>query len=177
MKSAEDIRQLFKNAELRVHPDADEQVFKDVLQARQNITMKDQPATPDSTWRIIMRSPITKLAVAAVVVIACLIGLSLWRTTGSGIALADVLARIEQVKAFRFTQWSKKVTGEDPNKPYSSETRGTYLISQEYGWKGKLERTRPQWRREHVRRNLYFPTEEDHDCNHPQAEEVHAHRT
>jgi hypothetical protein len=92
--------------------------------------------------RIIMRSPITKLAAAAVVVIACLIGLSLWRTTGSGIALADVLARMEQVKAFRF-QWNVKLTGEDPNKPYSSEERGTILTSQEYGRKGKIESLDP----------------------------------
>ena len=37
----------------------------------------------------IMKSRITKLAAAAVIIIACGIGLSLWRTTGSGIALAD----------------------------------------------------------------------------------------
>jgi hypothetical protein len=90
--------------------------------------------------RIIMRSPITKLAAAAVVVIACVIGLSLWRTTGSGIALADVLARVEQATAFRY-RW---VTGEDPNK----ETRRTCLISQEYGSKTTTEELDPNggWR-------------------------------
>jgi hypothetical protein len=143
MKPADDIRQLFKKAELRIHPDADERMFEDVLQARRH-PMEDQPATPDSTWRKIMRSPLTKLAAAAVVVIAFLIGLSLWRTTGSGIALADVLARVEQVKAFRFKSsmqsWSEKVTGENPNKP---TIRGTYLISQEYGWKIKIEHLDP----------------------------------
>jgi hypothetical protein len=144
MKSADDIRRLFKNAELRIHPDADERMFEDVLQARRH-PMEDQPATPDSTWRKIMRSPLTKLAAAAVVVIACLIGLSLWRTTGSGIALADVLARVEQVKAYGFKRalyfWSEKVTGKDPNKPY---LRGTFVISQEYGWKGRIERLDPK---------------------------------
>jgi hypothetical protein len=141
MRSADDIRQLFKNAELRIHPDADERVFEDVRQARRHF-LEDQPATPDNTWRKIMRSPLTKLAAAAVVVIACLIGLSFWRTTGSGIALADVLARIEQVKAFR-CQLSVKVTGADPNKPYSSEKRITFLISQEYGRKSKHEQLDP----------------------------------
>jgi len=137
MKSADDIRQLFKNAELRIHPETDERVFADVLQARRH-PMEGQPATPDSAWRKIMRSPLTKLAAAAVVVIACLIGLSLWRTTGSGIALADVLARVEQVKAYRFQQ-SIKMTGADPNKPYSLERRGTGLMSHEYGWKFRFE--------------------------------------
>ncbi|MFH1717354.1 MAG: hypothetical protein ABIF19_08395 [Planctomycetota bacterium] len=85
----------------------------------------------------IMKSRITRLAAAAVVTIACVIGLSLWRTTGSGIALADVLARMEQVKAFR-CQLSEKMTGED-----SSETRSTFLISQEYGWKTTYEELDP----------------------------------
>ena len=85
----------------------------------------------------IMKNPITKLAVAAVVIIACLIGVSFWRTSGSGIALADVLARIEQVKAYKF-QLNVKGTGEDPNKTYY-EQRITFLISQEYGWKNKIE--------------------------------------
>ena len=143
MRSADDIRRLFKNAELRIHPDADERVFEDVLQARRH-SLEDQPATPDSIWRTIMRSPLTKLAAAAVVVIACLIGLSLWRTTGSGIALADVLARIEKVKAFRY-KYTDKTTGEDPNNPYSSsEQRATTLISQEYGSKSKIEQLDPK---------------------------------
>jgi hypothetical protein len=97
---------------------------------------------------IIMKSPITKLATAAIVAIACLIGLSLWRGTESGIALADVLARIEQVKAYRskssLQRWSEKVTGEDPNKPYNfEETHGTSLDSREYGSKSTWEQLDP----------------------------------
>jgi hypothetical protein len=95
-----------------------------------------------------MKNPSVKLAIAAVIVIACLIGLSLWRTTGSGIALADVVARIEQVKAYRYKSdvqfWSNKITGEDPNKPYNfEEAHGTILISQEYGQKWKWEHLDP----------------------------------
>ncbi|MBN1974233.1 MAG: hypothetical protein JW787_11375 [Sedimentisphaerales bacterium] len=95
-----------------------------------------------------MKNTITKFAVAAVVVIACLIGFSIWRTTGSGIALGNVLARVEQVKAYRYKKnmqfWSEKVTGEDPKKPYNfREVHGTFLISQEYGWQSKMEHLDP----------------------------------
>jgi len=48
-----------------------------------------------------MKSSITKAAAAAVIVIACLTGLFLLRSTGSGIALADVVEQIERVKAYR----------------------------------------------------------------------------
>ncbi|MHC4519038.1 MAG: hypothetical protein ACYTAS_10645 [Planctomycetota bacterium] len=90
-----------------------------------------------------MKNPMTKFAAAAAVVaIACLVGALLWKGTSSGIALAEVLARVEQVKAYK-SQWSAKVTGEDPSKPYISEIRGTWLVSQEYGWKGSIERLDP----------------------------------
>jgi len=137
MKSAETIKRLFKDAELSIHPDTDERVFEDVLQAQQKVT-ENLPAMPDE-WRIIMKSPITKLAIAAVVIIACLIGISFWRTSGSGIALADVLAQIEKAKTYRFQFFPK--TGEDPNKPY--KRRFTCLISQEYGSKTTREELDP----------------------------------
>jgi len=86
-----------------------------------------------------MKSPLTKLATAAIVAIACLIGLSLWRGTESGIALADVLARIEQVKAVRY-KWTNEIAHHiDPNKPYYVEIRATSLNSQEHGTKSNWE--------------------------------------
>jgi outer membrane lipoprotein-sorting protein len=149
MKPADNVKRLFKNAELRVHLDTDEQVFKDVLQAHQKKTVTSAQGLCSyalmllcSIWRITMKSPLTKLAVAAVVIIACLIGLSLWRTSGSGIALADVVAQIEKVKSVR-SQWSYKITGGDPNKPNNDEMRFTWLTSQEYGLKYRREALDP----------------------------------
>lgn len=60
-----------------------------------------------------MKSPLTRLAVAAVVLIACAIGLSLWRTTGSGIALADVLIQIQQATAYMY-QTTMTISGKSP---------------------------------------------------------------
>jgi len=129
-----------------------------------------------------MKSPSTKLAVAAAVVIACVIGLSLWRTTGSGIALADVLARAEQVKAYRY-QWSYKITGGDPNiyEPYN-ETRWTWLISQEYGSKCSTEALDPngEWSQSTERYFLpqkkteivIYPTEKIYICQELEDAEV-----
>jgi len=132
MRASKHIEQLAHNIHFRPDEKTDERILAEAEAALRNRTF---PATkPEKMRIIIMRNPIVRLAVAAVVVIACGIGLSLWRTTGSGIALADVLARIEKVKAFRY-QWSAKTTGEDPNKPYYD--RGTMLISQECGTKGK----------------------------------------
>lgn len=87
-----------------------------------------------------MKSPLTKLAVAALVVVACLVGLSLWRQTGSGIALADVLAQIEQIKVYR-CQMSATFKSQDVNdKPIA---QATMLISQTFGVKTNIELHHP----------------------------------
>ena len=134
MRTSKHIEQLAGNIHFRPDEKTDERILASAEAALGKKTFPD--TKPEKMRIIIMRNPIIRIAVAAIVVIACVISLSFWRTTGSGIALADVLARIEQVKAFRY-QWSGTI--EDPNKPYSLETRGTTLISQEYGSKGKIE--------------------------------------
>jgi outer membrane lipoprotein-sorting protein len=145
MKSADEMRQFFKDAGLDVHPDADEKVFEDVLGARQK-TPENAPARPDNVWRITMRNPIAKLAVAAIVAVACVTGIILWTGTGSSVALAEVLARIEQVGAYMY-QMSMTVTGEIvPGRPTDHEMTGTALLSQEYGVKMSMETADPNGR-------------------------------
>lgn len=80
-----------------------------------------------------------RLGAAAVIVIACVIGLSLWRTTGSGIALADVLARIEQVKSFRCKGSVTVNSPIAPDKPNQYEVRSIFLLSREHGCKVNAE--------------------------------------
>jgi len=86
-----------------------------------------------------MKSPITKLAVAAAIIIACVIVLSLWRSTGSGIVLADVIERIEQVKSFRCKISFKENVQIAQDKRYQFEVRSTFLLSREYGCKINAE--------------------------------------
>jgi len=61
------MRQLFKNAELGIDPNADEKVFEDVFDAHKETT-ENIPAMPE-IWRIIIKNPITKLSTAAVIVV------------------------------------------------------------------------------------------------------------
>jgi len=150
MKSAKNIKKVIKNLDLEIDTNTqkDRIILSELLEAQEKSKKTNSAFVPPNIRRQIMKSPITKIAIAAVVIIACVIGLSLWRTTGSGIALADVLARVEQVKAYRFKRteqlWSEKVTGEDPNKLYNfEEVHGTFLISHEYGWKMKMEHLDP----------------------------------
>lgn len=90
MSSADEIKRLFKDAELSVDPDADEKVFDDVLQARQTV-IKKVPASPE-IWRILMKNPFTKFAVAAVIL--CVFGLLILFGNGNTL-YAQVIEAIE----------------------------------------------------------------------------------
>jgi len=71
------------------------------------------------------------------------IGLSLWRTTGSGIAIADVLARVEQAKAWR-NKGSYTGTEQLPSGEVRRfETRYSGLTSREYGYRSHAQRPDP----------------------------------
>ena len=58
---------------------------------------------PLNIRNIIMKSPITKLAAAAVIVIAVFIGIDQFNTNGSSVAWADVAERFESVPFFNIT--------------------------------------------------------------------------
>lgn len=72
----------------------------------------------------------TKLATAASVIITCAIGLSLWRGTQSGIALADVLTRIENITGYSY-HMSSTMTKQEATSKWTSHI----LVSKEHGIK------------------------------------------
>jgi hypothetical protein len=141
MKSADDLHNLFKNAGLRIQPEADERVFQDMLQARQKA--RQNSTLTWSRWRMTMKSPITKLAVAAAVIIAVTLGLTLWRGTGSGIALADVLTQVQQITAYMY-QMTMTIGGKGPTGlPMNQDVQATVLMSQDFGMKTIMNMTDP----------------------------------
>ncbi len=78
--------------------------------------------------RLIMNNPKTRIAAAAAVVVACAVGAMLWTGTQS-IALAEVLAKVEQIQAYMY---KTKTTMEDPMIG-TTATESTVLVSNEYG--------------------------------------------
>lgn len=138
MRSTDKTKQFFRNATLSINPDTDEKIFEDVIRVRKEIT-ENLPAMPESLWRIITKNPLAKLSIAGILTLASVMGLLLWKNTGSGIALADVLIRIEQAKTYRY-EMSMTVTSHyfDSNS-ILLEAHFTVLVSQEYGVKIKCE--------------------------------------
>jgi outer membrane lipoprotein-sorting protein len=92
--------------------------------------------------RIIMKNPIVKAAVAAAVVLACLAGLYLWIGTKSGVALADVLEKVEQAQAFMYKIKTAETGTMIPGMPaIKKESEGTVIVSNRYGTKMDMTET------------------------------------
>ncbi|MHC4160271.1 MAG: hypothetical protein ACYSSO_14460 [Planctomycetota bacterium] len=134
MRPAENINELIKKLKLKASSNLDKRVHQDISRA---LAESDKHAlsevegiesafTQPNIRITIMKSPITKLAAITVIIIACVIGISLWRTTSTGIALADVLTRIEQVKGYIYRLHSTITKQQN-----ISERAYTLLITQE----------------------------------------------
>ena len=135
MRPADEIENVVKKMSFKAGPEMDKDLWAETSKARDESHKTALAPSQRKIGRAIMKSPLTKLAAAACVIVACVIGLSLWTGTQSGIALADVLARVEQVKAFR----SKSSVKINPGKLGGVEFRCSSVMSHEYGSKNTQE--------------------------------------
>jgi len=78
--------------------------------------------------RLIMRDPMIRVAAAAIVIVACVVGAMIWTGTES-VALAEVLARVEQIQAYVY---KTKMTTED-SVTGTTRIESTVFVSNEYG--------------------------------------------
>jgi outer membrane lipoprotein-sorting protein len=142
MKSADNIKRFFKNAVVRTRSAPDEAVFENIRTAYKK-SIEDRSAQPKPiVGRFIMKSPKTKPAIAAlVVVLAGAVIMSLWQDTGSGVALADVLTKIEQITAYTY---EISITKTRPSQSSTTtKSTGTALISRDHGMKMTTETIDP----------------------------------
>jgi len=78
MRPAEDIEKLLKNINIDTNAKTDEAVFADVIEAFEKSKSRKTSAPEQNIWRIIMKSPITKLAAAAVIILAVVFSFSIF---------------------------------------------------------------------------------------------------
>ncbi|MHC4641406.1 MAG: hypothetical protein ACYS32_07155 [Planctomycetota bacterium] len=102
-------------------------------------TYKAQPKKPSDSvtssgiWRIIMKSPITKLAAAAVIIIA--VGIFFPRGNGSSVAWAKVVEKVEQIESFMFQQ---RISINGMPEGATTDMELTTYVSSEYGLRQEI---------------------------------------
>ena len=139
MRPADNIERLIKNLHDTTSAEMDERVLGDVLRA-----LDESEKTSALTWpnvrRITMKNPLAKVAVAAAVIIVGVLAVVMWTGTGPGIALAEVLTRIEEVSAYMYQTSMARFNQQDADKSSPlEEAHATTLMSQDYDMKSRME--------------------------------------
>ena len=70
MSPTEDIEKRIKNVNIVIDSEHNKKVFSKILQAFEKSKAKEFAPTGPNIWRIIARSPLSKIAVAAVIILA-----------------------------------------------------------------------------------------------------------
>lgn len=105
-------------------PETDMRILGDALAAMKQTEETRPTASRSDIWRTIMKSRITKLAAAAVIIAAVWVGLTIIES-GGGVALAEVLQKIERVRAFTYNMKMNmaNVPGMPANSPIEVEMK------------------------------------------------------
>jgi hypothetical protein len=71
VRLTKDIEKRIKNVNIVIDSESNKRVFRNILQAFEKSTAKDlAPTDQPNIWRMIFRNPLTKLAAAAVIILA-----------------------------------------------------------------------------------------------------------
>lgn len=128
MKPADSVNQLFRRAAVCTNPRMDEAVFEVVLAACEKATSEDSTVTRLGIRSVRMRSPITRLVVAAAIL--AVVGLGIFEFVGtggkSGVVWAEVAKKVDASRGTIY-RMRETVSGEtdevDYAMAYSSSSR------------------------------------------------------
>jgi len=144
MRPADEIKQLVKDAKVIVDPAVKRDALKELIDELEKPETIRSAETKPNVWRIIMNSRTIKLAAAAVIIIAVLLGLPFLSKSTTSPTLAEILAKVEQAKAYTY-KVNMKVTGSVMSdiSPWGEDMTGTVTVSEEFGIKTEMKMTDP----------------------------------
>ncbi len=125
MKSVDDIKKYFRKSTLSTNPDRHEEIFKKVICAHEQSVNTEPVSYRLYIGKIIMKNPIAKIAAAAVISLAALIGINQLGGSGSSVVWGEVAEKIQDSRGLIYRE-------SHPDKPdeavqimfYDSATRG-----------------------------------------------------
>ena len=134
MKPTDNIKNLVANLNDTTGDDLDQRTLNDVFAAMDNT--KQHSAQTQSVWRIIMRSNITKLATAAIVIAAILVGINRFGGSidGASVVWAQVVKNIEEINTYSYRQRQTDYSGVKPSGfEFTNEWKMIWYFSTEFG--------------------------------------------
>ena len=115
MRPAKDIKKLIEKAEIRIDPEVKRAALKGLIGELEKSKIDSSAPAEQNIWRIIMNTKTTKLAVAAMIIIAAFVGINAFLGTGASIAWADVVEQINNYTKYKCRQ--RVVRQEGPQRP------------------------------------------------------------
>ena len=132
MKSERDINELMQQLHRQAGADLDERVHRAIDAAP---AISETTTTP-KTGRRIMIAPFAKLAAAAVIVLAVLLGLNVIETPHTGgVAWAQVPERVASADAFIFSLTIRVGDGEATTTAEQTTAQWVFYLSEAYGFR------------------------------------------
>ncbi|HUS74185.1 MAG TPA: hypothetical protein VMY06_14085 [Sedimentisphaerales bacterium] len=108
MRPSKNIEKLIKDVNIDTNAKMDNAVLVDVLEALENSKKKGPAIAQPSIWGIIMKSRITKITTAAVIIIVVMVGL--YHYTGSFHGTTAAFATSDVITAMKQVQWTHATT-------------------------------------------------------------------
>jgi len=135
MRPAKKLEKFIKNIDIDTNIKADKAVLNNVIETFEGSKNKPSATHQPNIWRIIMKSKITKLATAAAIIGAVVLGLNI--TGGPDIASvtwAEVIEKVEQIPALSFDMTTEISYTENKKLTIQSEN----YVAGDYGTKSSL---------------------------------------
>jgi hypothetical protein len=140
MRPAKDIERHIKNVyadglKVTTSADLDERVLDNVMETLDELEKKESAAIESNIWRLIMKSRITKLATAAVIIIAVMVGINQFRGSLdiAGVAWGKVVEKVEQIESFIFQHKMNIKGAAGMPEGTTVDIESTIYVSSEYG--------------------------------------------
>jgi len=130
MKPVKKIEKLIGKSRYKASPEAYDKALNSFLQAVEDYKKQKSALTEPNIWRIIMKSPITKLAAAAVIIIAIMLGMYVMTGSldGTSITMAQVREAIENID---WVQMNCRADEKDISVWYSFASKVQILVDYE----------------------------------------------
>jgi outer membrane lipoprotein-sorting protein len=131
MRSEREINKSLKQLQVKASDRLSERVHGDIDRALAD----EKTTTTPITGRRIMIGSLTKLAAAAAIILAVLIGLNIVETPNSNVAWAQIPDRVASIDTFIFRLTIRVAGNQDIEASAATEAQWVFYLSEEYGFR------------------------------------------
>ena len=152
MRSAENVENFIKKVRLKASAQMHKRILNDALEAQKKSRKTKSAKLEPNIWRIIMKSPITKLAAAAVIIIPVLLLITIFRTSTPAYGFEQTVAAMQGKRSFHIQTY------------YDSPTKLHDEFWAEFDEHSKVIRVRQldQWRKENWPTEVWWENQVEH---------------